>query len=95
MHTHSQLTHAQQPTAPHLTTTKTKQTPNTNQSYTWDKQLETWVKSAGILGGGAGREPTIISPKQYCRRFRAAIGSYFTVVPGAGDAEPPLDPDAP
>ena len=78
-----------------LNTPHKKQTPNTNQSYTWDKQLETWVKSAGILGGGAGREPTIISPKQYCRRFRAAIGSYFTVVPGAGDAEPPLDPDAP
>ncbi len=33
------------------------------RQYTWDKQLETWVKSAGLLGGG-GKEPTIISPKQ-------------------------------
>jgi hypothetical protein len=41
------------------------------RQYTWDKQLETWVKSSGILGGN-GKEPTIISPKQYCRRFRWA-----------------------
>lgn len=64
------------------------------RQYTWDKQLETWVKSSGILGGG-GKEPTIISPKQYMRRFRAAIGGYFTVVPGSLDVESPLDPDAP
>lgn len=36
-----------------------------------------------------------MSPKQYMRRFRAAISSYFTVVPdGREDMEPPLDPDA-
>ena len=47
--------------------------------FTWDKQLETWVKSTGILAGG--KEPTIISPKQYMRRFRLAMNSYFTLVP--------------
>lgn len=61
--------------------------------YTWDKQLETWVKSSGMLGGN-GKEPTIVSPKQYMRRFRAAMQTYFTAVPGAAGAEPPLDPDA-
>lgn len=43
----------------------------------------------------AGKEPTIVSPKQYMRRFRAAISSYFTVVPDGREMEPPLDPDAP
>jgi 1-phosphatidylinositol-3-phosphate 5-kinase len=40
--------------------------------YTWDKRLETLVKSAGILGG-AGKTPTVISPDAYMRRFRDAI----------------------
>ena len=61
--------------------------------YTWDKQVETWVKKSGILGG-AGKDPTVISPRQYCRRFRAAMASYFTVVPSLTAPEPPLDPDA-
>ena len=39
----------------------------------WDKQVETWVKKSGILGG-AGKDPTVISPKQYCRRFRCGRG---------------------
>ena len=39
------------------------------RQYTWDKQVETWVKKSGILGG-AGKDPTVISPKQYSRRFR-------------------------
>jgi hypothetical protein len=43
----------------------------------------------------AGKEPTIVSPKQYMRRFRTAISSYFTVVPDGRDMDPPLDPDAP
>jgi hypothetical protein len=37
------------------------------------------VKSTGLLAGG--KEPTIISPKQYMRRFRLAMNSYFTLVP--------------
>jgi len=62
------------------------------RQYTWDKQLETWVKGSGILGGG-GKEPTIISPKQYMRRFRTAIMSYFTVVPGSAFVSPSLPSD--
>ena len=60
--------------------------------YTWDKQLETWVKSTGILAGG--KEPTVISPKQYLRRFRAAMSSYFTLVPGFEPPQPRRSPDA-
>lgn len=48
--------------------------------YTWDKQVETWVKKSGILGG-AGKDPTVISPKQYSRRFRCAcVGGSITGV---------------
>ena len=60
--------------------------------YTWDKQLETWVKSSGMLGGN-GKEPTIGSPKQYMRRFRTAMQQYFTAVPASAGAEPPMDPE--
>lgn len=29
------------------------------RTYTWDKQLETWVKSSGILGGAGGMSCTM------------------------------------
>ncbi|KAK9074536.1 hypothetical protein SSX86_007134 [Deinandra increscens subsp. villosa] len=51
------------------------------RQYTWDKQLETWVKASGILGGPKNASPTIISPIQYKRRFRKAMTSYFLTVP--------------
>lgn len=51
------------------------------RQYTWDKHLETWVKASGILGGPKNTPPTIISPKQYKRRFRKAMTSYFHTVP--------------
>jgi 1-phosphatidylinositol-3-phosphate 5-kinase len=38
------------------------------------------VKEAGFLGGG-GKEPTIISPKQYENRFKEAMEKYFLMVP--------------
>lgn len=50
------------------------------RTFTWDKKLESWVKETGILGGG-GREPTIVSPKQYKVRFREAMERYFLMVP--------------
>src|SRR4051812_28478338 len=34
-----------------------------SRQYTLDKQLETWVKYSGLLGGGRGKVPTVISPK--------------------------------
>lgn len=49
------------------------------RQYTWDKQLETYVKASGVLGG-AGREPTVISPNQYKKRFRRAMSRYFVMV---------------
>ncbi|WOL19819.1 1-phosphatidylinositol-3-phosphate 5-kinase FAB1B-like isoform X2 [Canna indica] len=51
------------------------------RQYTWDKHLETWVKAAGILGGPKDASPTVISPKQYKKRFRKAMSAYFLVVP--------------
>ncbi|GJJ05894.1 hypothetical protein Clacol_000081 [Clathrus columnatus] len=49
------------------------------RTYTWDKKLESWVKDASFLGGGA--EPTIVTPKQYKARFRSAMERYFPLVP--------------
>lgn len=51
------------------------------RQYTWDKHLETWVKASGILGGPKNASPTIISPKQYKKRFRKAMSTYFLTVP--------------
>ncbi|XVE92054.1 hypothetical protein REPUB_Repub01dG0064200 [Reevesia pubescens] len=51
------------------------------RQYTWDKHLETWVKASGILGGLKNASPTIISPKQYKKRFRKAMTAYFLTVP--------------
>lgn len=60
------------------------------RTYTWDKQVESWVKKSGLLGG-AGKEPTIIGPRQYAKRFRAAMMSYFTQVPSL--SMPPVEID--
>ncbi|XP_048234240.1 1-phosphatidylinositol-3-phosphate 5-kinase FAB1B isoform X2 [Ricinus communis] len=51
------------------------------RQYTWDKHLETWVKATGILGGPKNASPTVISPKQYKKRFRKAMTTYFLMVP--------------
>ncbi|KAG0492469.1 hypothetical protein HPP92_005867 [Vanilla planifolia] len=51
------------------------------RQYTWDKHLETWVKASGILGGPKNASPTVVSPKQYKKRFRKAMSAYFLVVP--------------
>ena len=50
------------------------------RTFTWDKKLEMWVKSTGILGGG-GKTPTVISPEKYKKRFCEAIDKYFPMVP--------------
>ncbi|OMO70539.1 Zinc finger, FYVE-type [Corchorus capsularis] len=51
------------------------------RQYTWDKHLETWVKASGILGGPKNEAPTVISPKQYKKRFRKAMTTYFLMIP--------------
>lgn len=46
------------------------------RTYTWDKQLETVVKSVdvkSVLAGASQALPTVISPAQYARRFRKAM----------------------
>jgi hypothetical protein len=50
------------------------------RTFTWDKKLESWVKESGMLGGGK-KEPTIVSPRMYRRRFRLAIDLYFCMIP--------------
>ena len=61
--------------------------------YTWDKALEKWVKSGMGLSKDL-KAPTIQSPKEYCRRFRVAMASYFTRVPANSEPPPQLDPDS-
>ncbi|TKW20835.1 hypothetical protein SEVIR_4G115500v4 [Setaria viridis] len=51
------------------------------RQYTWDKQLETWVKASAFLGGSKDGLPTIISPDQYKKRFRKAMSKYFLTLP--------------
>jgi hypothetical protein len=63
------------------------------RQYTIDKQLETLLKSSGLLGG-SGQQPTVVSPKQYMRRFRGAMSSYFTVMPDSDPQLPHLNPDS-
>ncbi|XP_023718004.1 1-phosphatidylinositol 3-phosphate 5-kinase isoform X3 [Cryptotermes secundus] len=50
------------------------------RTFTWDKKLETMVKSSGILGG-QGKLPTVVSPELYRARFIAAMHRYFLPVP--------------
>ncbi|GMP48121.1 hypothetical protein CsSME_00015591 [Camellia sinensis var. sinensis] len=49
------------------------------RQYTWDKQLETWVKSSLVVP--KNQLPTIISPREYKKRFRKFITTYFLSVP--------------
>ncbi len=47
--------------------------------YTWDKQIETGVKSLGKIAGQS--TPTVISPGSYKDRFRQAMERYFMAIP--------------
>ncbi|GAB4844844.1 hypothetical protein Ancab_038232 [Ancistrocladus abbreviatus] len=49
------------------------------RQYTWDKQLETWVKSSLVVPRNV--LPTIISPKEYKKRFRKFMDTHFLTVP--------------
>ena len=51
------------------------------RQYTWDKHLETWVKTSALLGGTRNTAPTVISPMQYKKRFRKAMSNYFLTLP--------------
>lgn len=49
------------------------------RQYTWDKQLETWVKSSLVVP--KNEMPTVISPKDYKKRFRKFMYTYFFAIP--------------
>ncbi|XP_045808315.1 putative 1-phosphatidylinositol-3-phosphate 5-kinase FAB1D isoform X2 [Trifolium pratense] len=49
------------------------------RQYTWDKHLETWMKSSLVVPKNL--LPTIISPKEYKKRFRKFMSTYFFSVP--------------
>ncbi|XP_020583432.1 putative 1-phosphatidylinositol-3-phosphate 5-kinase FAB1D isoform X2 [Phalaenopsis equestris] len=51
------------------------------RQYTWDKQLETWVKASLVVPKNS--LPTIISPKEYKKRFRKFMSRYFLTVPNS------------
>lgn len=49
------------------------------RQYTWDKQLETWVKSSLVVPKNV--LPTVISPREYKKRFRKFMDTHFLTVP--------------
>lgn len=49
------------------------------RQYTWDKKLETWVKASWVLP--KNELPTVISPKEYRKRFRKFMSQYFLTIP--------------
>ncbi|KAJ1549204.1 1-phosphatidylinositol-3-phosphate 5-kinase [Cladochytrium tenue] len=63
------------------------------RTFTWDKKLESWVKETAFLSGG--REPTIISPRQYKNRFRESMERYFLSPPTCFTLSPPPAPWTP
>jgi 1-phosphatidylinositol-3-phosphate 5-kinase len=50
------------------------------RTYTWDKKVENLMKEAVLVGTNKGEGPTIVTPKQYKERFRAAMEQYFPLV---------------
>ncbi|KAK7279745.1 hypothetical protein RJT34_24802 [Clitoria ternatea] len=49
------------------------------RQYTWDKHLETWMKSSLVVPKNL--LPTVISPREYKKRFRKFMSTYFLSVP--------------
>ncbi|MBA0684198.1 hypothetical protein Goari_025793 [Gossypium aridum] len=60
------------------------------RQYTWDKQLETWVKSSLVVPKNV--LPTVISPKEYKKRFRKFMSTYFFSVPDDWCSQESCDP---
>lgn len=60
------------------------------RQYTWDKQLETWVKSSLVVPKNV--LPTVISPKEYKKRFRKFMSTYFFSVPDDWCSQESSDP---
>ncbi|KDP34673.1 hypothetical protein JCGZ_11021 [Jatropha curcas] len=62
------------------------------RQYTWDKQLETWVKSSLVVPKNL--LPTVISPKEYKKRFRKFMAIHFLSVPDNWCSQRSSDPCA-
>ncbi|EEF29076.1 phosphatidylinositol-4-phosphate 5-kinase, putative [Ricinus communis] len=60
------------------------------RQYTWDKQLETWVKSSLVVPKNV--LPTVISPKEYKKRFRKFMAAHFLSVPDNWCSQRSSDP---
>lgn len=56
------------------------------RQYTWDKQLETWVKASLVVPKNS--LPTVISPNEYKKRFRKYMSKYLVTVPYNDDWMP-------
>lgn len=59
------------------------------RQYTWDKQVENWVKSFVVP---KNQMPTVISPKEYKKRFRKFIDTHFLSVPDDWCSQRPSNP---
>ncbi|XP_031247184.1 putative 1-phosphatidylinositol-3-phosphate 5-kinase FAB1D [Pistacia vera] len=59
------------------------------RQYTWDKHLETWVKSSLVPKNVL---PTVISPIEYKKRFRKFMSTHFLSVPDHWCSEESRDP---
>ncbi|ALC42334.1 fab1, partial [Drosophila busckii] len=51
------------------------------RTYTLEKKMESLIKQSGLLGGGMGKMPTVVSPQRYRPRFVEAMDRYFNTVP--------------
>ncbi|XP_037080111.1 1-phosphatidylinositol 3-phosphate 5-kinase-like [Pollicipes pollicipes] len=51
------------------------------RSYTYDKAVETYIKSYNILLGDGNNRPTVLDPVRYKTRFADMMNKYFTDVP--------------
>ncbi|KAK4352678.1 hypothetical protein RND71_028196 [Anisodus tanguticus] len=60
------------------------------RQYTWDKQLENWVKSSLVVP--KNQLPTVLSPREYKKRFRKFIDTHFLSVPENWCSQRPSHP---
>ncbi|KAG8691259.1 1-phosphatidylinositol-3-phosphate 5-kinase [Ceratobasidium sp. 423] len=51
------------------------------RTYTWDKKIENLMKETVLGSANKGEGPTIVTPKLYKERFRAAMEQYFPLLP--------------
>ncbi|XP_062544870.1 putative 1-phosphatidylinositol 3-phosphate 5-kinase [Armigeres subalbatus] len=55
------------------------------RTFTLDKKVESILKQSVMMGGGHGKLPTVIKPKNYKTRFTEAMDRYFLAVPDRWD----------